>query len=604
MKESETAMEKKKTVSLCMIVKDEEWILDQCLGSVSEIVDEIIIGDTGSKDNSKVIAARYGATVFDIKWEDDFAAARNQTLERATCDWILLLDADELFRKEDLESFYALLDSEEYDGYHFTLYNYYTVENAKDYSVHYAFRMVRNTGEYYFEGRIHEQINNRNGNLDSSRFTLAEVTLLHYGYTDKVIQQKEKHNRNMPLLKKQLEDNPEDPYYLFNLGNEYMAQNDCNNALPCYLKAHEKKAHAQAYFPHVYYRIILCYMTLGDSANALLFAEEGLVTYPTCTDLEYLRGSIYKSNHRNLLAVSALEHCITMGEALNSLKFSVGCGTYRAFIALGEIYYEEEIYQDALDYYAEALSYSEAPDILLPLAKCLYPLCNDRQEFFDKLLAYIKADSLEEKYLRAADILIDLRLYDLAHYALSLGHFTQNNNRELLLVSGKLSFYLHLYDNALDTFSALYNMTAISLSSADTEEIIAYYLLSLLLIPTQDSDRIHTLLDNMPEQLKGSSLFLLEQLYPLEFHIVTSSSYQYNFLYNILEKLIKANENAYVNKLIAALPKLNILDAYTKLGEIYSKQDYKEETINAILLSVRQYNFIDKNSASLLIRYL
>jgi glycosyltransferase involved in cell wall biosynthesis len=604
MKESETAMEKKKTVSLCMIVKDEEWILDQCLGSVSEIVDEIIIGDTGSKDNSKVIAARYGATVFDIKWEDDFAAARNQTLERATCDWILLLDADELFRKEDLESFYALLDSEEYDGYHFTLYNYYTVENIKDYSVHYAFRMVRNTGEYYFEGRIHEQINNRNGNLDSSRFILAEVTLLHYGYTDKIIQQKEKHNRNMPLLKKQLEDNPEDPYYLFNLGNEYMAQSDCNNALPCYLKAHEKKAHAQAYFPHVYYRIILCYMTLGDSANALLFAEEGLVAYPTCTDLEYLRGSIYKSNHRYLLAVSALEHCLAMGEAPNSLKFSVGCGTYRAYIALGEIYYEEEIYQDALDYYAEALSYSEAPDILLPLAKCLYPLCKDRQEFFDKLLAYIKADSLEEKYLRAADILIDLRLYALAHYALSLGHFTQHNNRELLLVSGKLSFYLHLYDNALDTFSALYNMTAITLSETDTEEIFAYYLLSLLLTPTQDSDRIHTLLDNMPEQLKGTSLFLLEQLYPLEFHIETSSSYQYNFLYNILEKLIKANENAYVDKLIAALPKLNILDAYTKLGEIYSKQDYKEETINAILLSVRQYNFIDKNSASLLIRYL
>ncbi|WOO36087.1 glycosyltransferase [Anaerocolumna sp. AGMB13020] len=598
-------MGKKKTVSLCMIVKDEEWILEQCLGSVSGIVDEIIIGDTGSEDNSKEIAARYGATVFDIEWEDDFAAARNQTLERATCDWILLLDADELFREEDTENFYALLDREDYDGYHFTLHNYYSTENTKDYSVHYAFRMVRNTGEYYFEGRIHEQINNRNGNFDSSRFTLAEITLHHFGYTDKVIQQKEKHNRNMPLLKKQLEDNPEDPYYLFNLGNEYMAQGDCNNALPCYLKAHEKKAHSQAYFPHVYYRIILCYMTQGDSTAALFFAEEGLMEYPSCTDIEYLKGSIYKSNHRNLLAVRSFERCLAMGEAPNTLKFTAGCGTYRALIALGEIYYEEEIYQDALDYYAEALSYPEAPDILLPLAKCLYPQCKERQEFFDKLLAYITAGSLEEKYLKAADILVELRLYELSHYALSLGNFTPNNSRELLMVSGKLSFFLHLYDNAIDTFSALYAMAASSLASAaDTEEIIAYYLLSLILTTDEVIDRIHSLLDNMPEQLKSTSLFVLEQLIPSEFHVENSSSYQYNFLYKLLEKLMKAGETTHVDALAAALPKLNILDAYTKLGEIYLKQDYREKAIHAILLSVRQYNFIDKNSANLLLRYL
>ncbi len=148
-------------------------------------------------------------------------------------------------------------------------------------------------------------------------------------------------------------------------------------------------------------------------------------------------------------------------------------------------------------------------------------------------------------------------------------------------------------------------MTASSLASAaDTEEIIAYYLLSLILTTGEVIDRIHSLLDNIPEQLKNTSLFVLEQLIPSEFHIETSSSYQYNFLYKLLEKLIKVGENTHVDTLVAALPKLNILDAYTKLGEIYSKQDYGEKAIHAILLSVRQYNFIDKNSASLLVRYL
>ena len=83
------------TLSLCMIVKNEESCLDRCLKSVSTFVDEIIIVDTGSTDNTIDIARRYIARVFEIPWEDDFAAARNISLQYAEKDWILILDADE-----------------------------------------------------------------------------------------------------------------------------------------------------------------------------------------------------------------------------------------------------------------------------------------------------------------------------------------------------------------------------------------------------------------------------------------------------------------------------------------------------------------------------
>ena len=89
------------TVSLCMIVKDEEENLARCLDSVRDFVDEIIIVDTGSTDRTIDIAERYGARVFYHPWEGSFSKARNYSLKYATCDWILILDADEELNNDD-----------------------------------------------------------------------------------------------------------------------------------------------------------------------------------------------------------------------------------------------------------------------------------------------------------------------------------------------------------------------------------------------------------------------------------------------------------------------------------------------------------------------
>jgi len=89
------------TLSCCMIVKNEEKFLEQCLNSIKDLVDEIIIVDTGSTDKTKEIAARFTDKIFDFKWCDDFAAARNESLKHATGDWILVLDADETISAQD-----------------------------------------------------------------------------------------------------------------------------------------------------------------------------------------------------------------------------------------------------------------------------------------------------------------------------------------------------------------------------------------------------------------------------------------------------------------------------------------------------------------------
>ena len=100
---------KKSTLSLCMIVKNEEKHLVRCLRSVRDVVDEMIIVDTGSTDKTIDIAKVFGAKVFDFPWTGDFSAARNHSLAQATGDWILVLDADEVISARDFDELKALI---------------------------------------------------------------------------------------------------------------------------------------------------------------------------------------------------------------------------------------------------------------------------------------------------------------------------------------------------------------------------------------------------------------------------------------------------------------------------------------------------------------
>ena len=96
------------TISLCLIVKNEEAVLEKCLDSVKDIVDEIIIVDTGSTDNTKVIAERYYAKIYDFKWCNDFSKARNYSFSFATKDYILWLDADDFLPEIEIQKLQKL----------------------------------------------------------------------------------------------------------------------------------------------------------------------------------------------------------------------------------------------------------------------------------------------------------------------------------------------------------------------------------------------------------------------------------------------------------------------------------------------------------------
>lgn len=145
-----------KSLSLCMIVKNEERVLSRCLDSVKALDPEIITVDTGSTDTTPAIAARFSATVIPFDFTVvDFAAARNQALARATGSWILVLDADEALHSASVPLLAQLIQKKENAGYFLERLNHRPNEET---TTDYVVRLFPNRPEYRYRGRVHETI--------------------------------------------------------------------------------------------------------------------------------------------------------------------------------------------------------------------------------------------------------------------------------------------------------------------------------------------------------------------------------------------------------------------------------------------------------------
>lgn len=147
------------SISLCMIVKNEEEVLGRCLDSAAGLADEIVIVDTGSTDRTKEIAARYTNKIFDFPWRDDFAAARNESFARASMDYCMWLDADDVLLEEDRAAFLKLKESLDpavsvvmapyhtgFDGSGRVTFSYYRE------------RLIKNRAGMRWGGAVHEAI--------------------------------------------------------------------------------------------------------------------------------------------------------------------------------------------------------------------------------------------------------------------------------------------------------------------------------------------------------------------------------------------------------------------------------------------------------------
>jgi glycosyltransferase involved in cell wall biosynthesis len=205
-------------VSICMIVKNEERFLAQCLRSVQDLADEIIIVDTGSTDRTIEIAKSFGATVIEREWRNDFAWARNQALEVATKRWIFVLDADEELMAAAKPSVTALRDVPAWlTAVWIRIYN-----RSDDYvgtgdMSHALVRIFPNHESIRYRGLIHE-FPTVNGDANGLAAASSPIGVIHHGYTKEVVHGRDKGARNLAIVKAAAEREPDEPYNWFTVG--------------------------------------------------------------------------------------------------------------------------------------------------------------------------------------------------------------------------------------------------------------------------------------------------------------------------------------------------------------------------------------------------
>ncbi len=220
-------------ISLCMIVKNEEDVIGRCLESVklhlSEVVDEFVVVDTGSTDNTVSIAKEYGAKIFNFEWCDDFSKARNFSVEKAKNDWVIILDADEYVDSVNILELKSI-QAKKYETVKASLY-IRDIDNNGVISSLNPIARVFNKKFYKFDGIIHEQV------VHKFKFTtqLYKLKLYcnHTGYNFDIIASKNKVERNKKLIKEYLKENPNDQYMTGQLGLVYKMENRCEDAIRC-----------------------------------------------------------------------------------------------------------------------------------------------------------------------------------------------------------------------------------------------------------------------------------------------------------------------------------------------------------------------------------
>jgi tetratricopeptide (TPR) repeat protein len=261
-------------ISLCTIVKDEEALLHRCLASVRGVVDEIVVVDTGSTDRTTDIARQFGAAVYHYPWQDDFAAARNESLRHAQGDWILVLDADETLLPACIADLRAAVASPR--CLVVTLLREEVGAQQNPYTS--LARLFRRHPQIKFQRPYHETIDDSVTALLSLEpqwqvYTLPTVAIAHAGYTPAAIAQHQKSDRAERIMGRYLEAHPQDAYICSKLGALYVTQ--------------------------------------GRNAEGLALLQQGLAAQPEASavryELHYHLGLAYVAGHQVALAQQQYE---------------------------------------------------------------------------------------------------------------------------------------------------------------------------------------------------------------------------------------------------------------------------------------------------------
>lgn len=357
-------MDYKYKLSICMMVKNEEKNLHRCLDSFKKILEdiscELIIIDTGSDDSSVDIAKQYTDKVYFHEWNNHFSDMRNISISYAVGEWIMILDADECLEGSD--ELYNLFMNQEIKSYNTILVklkNYLSVDETSNYSILAQPRIFRNDGTFKYEGTVHNQPIYKSPILDT------EIFFGHYGYvsSDKELMER-KFQRTATLLKEELEKNPTNIYYQFQLSVSYSMYGDNENAYKEIKKAYkmlegkskeEKNIYLYVYgmYTKTLFRNENYYETIKISKESLLLSSEYL-------DIHFILANAYLKIGQRLESIYYFKKHIELVKTYEKLNISNNPGIIMytldtsacdiSYINISSYYYDTEEYKKSYYY--------------------------------------------------------------------------------------------------------------------------------------------------------------------------------------------------------------------------------------------------------------
>ncbi|MGG4548791.1 glycosyltransferase [Rossellomorea marisflavi] len=299
-----------------MIVRNEEENIGECLEGIKNFVDEVIVVDTGSTDNTKEIAERYSAKVYDYEWNNDFSRARNYSIAQATSEYILILDADESISDPEALKNDIKLNK---DCYLIGINNF--ISGGQSFT-HKAIRIIKNNIGLKFINELHEYIDTKSHlNLKIGE---GHTKIIHRGYLDEEFSRKNKSERNLKIIKRATKKNPS-AYNYYNLGRCFITAKDYYNATKAFKTSYEI-SNNEVYTPDLLNKLSLSLKEQGEIDKALEIIYNGSLIFTQETEIIYNLGTIYEELGDSGNAVICYQKCIEIGE--RGYQVTKGIGSY------------------------------------------------------------------------------------------------------------------------------------------------------------------------------------------------------------------------------------------------------------------------------------
>jgi GT2 family glycosyltransferase/Tfp pilus assembly protein PilF len=393
-------------VSLCMIVRNEEANLPDCLTSAAGLFDEVIVVDTGSTDRTREIAAQHGARVFDFAWCDSFAAARNACLDHASGDWIFWMDADDRLDEPNRQKLRALLADLPSENVAYAMKCRCLGSPGSDAAtVVDHVRLFRRHPQVRWRYRVHEQILPA-VREQGGKVCWVDIVIHHVGYQDPALRRR-KLDRDLRLLHLEDAEHPDQPFTLFNLGTVYQELGRPAEALPLLRRSLARSHPQDSIVRKLHALIVTCHRALGQQAEAQAACREGLQVCPDDTELLFLEAALRREQGDAFGAEIAGLQLLSACPAAHFASVDAGLKGYKTRHNLAVLYLQQGRLPEADYQWRQALA--ERPDFLpawLGLGECALRLGNgDGVEDAARHLDALPGGEVEALGLRARGLL-------------------------------------------------------------------------------------------------------------------------------------------------------------------------------------------------------